>query len=121
MGQQYMKSFGRKVTRFILCPFTAFSCQQPATALIYSPHRLKQIVIDLGEKKKSVTEYGSRKKTGSNGRHSFLNLLATSKKNLSDFSTLLKVLLFFCGLQNALRNKDQFLPSIYYQQGTIHH
>lgn len=53
MGQQYMKSFGRKVTRFILCPFTAFSCQQLATALIYSPHRLKQIVIDLGEKKKA--------------------------------------------------------------------
>lgn len=56
-----------------------------------------------------------------NGRHSFLNLLGTSKKNLSDFSTHLKVLLFFSHLQKALKNKDQFLPSIYYQQGTIHH
>lgn len=75
----------------------------------------------LVEKKKRFTEYGSRKKTRSSGRHSFLNLLGTPKKNLSDFSTLLKALLFFCGLQRGLKTEDQFLPSIYYQQGTIHY
>lgn len=75
----------------------------------------------LVEKKKRFTEYGIRKKTRSSGRHSFLNLLETPKKNLSDFSTLFKALLFFCGLQRGLRIEDLFLPSIYYQQGTIHH
>lgn len=85
------------------------------------PSQLHTSFDRLVEKKKRFTEYGNRKKTRSSGRHSFLNLSGTPKKNLSAFSTLLKALLFFCGLQRGLRTEDQFLLSIYYQQGTIHH